>query len=122
MNSMIASFKPLKGDPPAVVLGDLDLVRPLAMRRIPVVLATSDPDDIALRSRHLAGHAILRGAEGTAERAESLIALGARLSGELGARLPLFYGSDQDLGLLYRYRPELSRYYLFLINDEALAW
>jgi D-aspartate ligase len=120
---MIASKLPFRRHAtprPAVLLGDLDLLRPLAMRKVPVVLAAQSPADITLRSRHVHGHAILR--ESRPERTEDLIELGARLASAIGAPVPLFYGADADLELIYEARDELSRHYLFALNEPDLSW
>ena len=110
--------------PPAVVLGDLTLVRPHGMAGIPVVVATTDPADVTLRSRYVSGHVVLPGFEGAdLERsAVALLELGARLADASGGPVPLVYGTDRHLELLYRYRHELARYYLFLLNDVELGW
>jgi predicted ATP-grasp superfamily ATP-dependent carboligase len=104
-----------------VLLGNLDLLRPLALRKIPVVLVAWSPEDPTLRSRHLRGHAIF-GARTPDERARALLELGARLEATLGGRVPLVYGSDADLEMLYAHRDELSRHYLFLLNDPEIGW
>lgn len=121
MEAFRLPFRRGLGPRPAVLLGNLDLLRPLAMRKIPVILVTSNPDDVTLRSRHLSGHAILEG-DSPAERARGLLELGARLEEALGDRVPLIYGSDADLELLYEHRSELSRHYLFLLNDPEVGW
>ncbi|HEU4407992.1 MAG TPA: hypothetical protein VFS43_22210 [Polyangiaceae bacterium] len=110
--------------PPALVLGDLTLVRPHGMAGIPVVVGTTDPDDVTLRSRYVSGHVVLPGFEGAGlERsAVALLEVGARLADASGGRVPLVYGTDRHLELLYRYRRELARYYLFLLNDDELGW
>ncbi|HEU4404484.1 MAG TPA: hypothetical protein VFS43_04245 [Polyangiaceae bacterium] len=110
--------------PPAVVLGDLTLVRPHGMAGIPVVVGTTDPADVTLRSRYVSGHVVLPGfgPAGLERSALALLELGARLADAYGGRVPLVYGTDLHLELLYRYRGELARYYLFLLNDERLGW
>ncbi len=113
------------GRPPAVVLGDLSLVRPIAMAKIPVILATSEADDLALRSRVLAGHRVVSTfvePEGRARCAEELVDLGRRLQRRLGRKVPLFYNSDKHLELLYQHRAALSDAFLMVLNDEDVAW
>ena len=39
-----------------------------------------------------------------------------------GARIPLIYGSDAQLELLYRHRAALERRFLFLLNQDDLGW
>jgi predicted ATP-grasp superfamily ATP-dependent carboligase len=109
---------------PAVVLGDLTLVRPLAWAGVPVVAVTTDPEEPALRSRHVLRSLVVPGFVGDAQAsaAARLRALGEALVAETGGPVPLFYGQDKQLELLYRYRRELEPHFLFLLNDEALAW
>jgi predicted ATP-grasp superfamily ATP-dependent carboligase len=111
--------------PPAVVLGDLSLIRPLGWARIPVILATPAPDSVASRSRYLLGCCRipeLVSKEARAEAARALVHLGARLTQTLGLRVPLFYQSDKDLELLYEHREALEQRYLFVLNEEDTAW
>jgi D-aspartate ligase len=112
-----------KGGPPVVVLGDLALIRPLAMAGIPVIVATTDPGDEVLRSRHVRGGCIVPGFDepNAGSSAEILLELGHELHRGLGRKVPLVYGSDHHLDLLYAYRRELSEHYLFVLNDEDLA-
>ena len=39
-----------------------------------------------------------------------------------GARVPLFYGSDDQLEMLYRHRERLEEHFKLLLNGERLAW
>ncbi|WP_197041149.1 carboxylate--amine ligase [Chondromyces apiculatus] len=90
------------------------------MAGIPVILATRDPDDISRHSRYVQATTVL-----PAERdqgAAALIALGDRLCAALGRRALLVYGSDKDLDLIYHHRKELADRFLFVLNDEELAW
>lgn len=105
------------------MLGDLTLVRPLGMAGIPVILATSDPHDEARRSRHVGGACELPGFEEPhrAASAEILFDLGATLHRRLGRKVPLVYGSDYHLDLLYEHRGDLAEHYLFTLNHEPLA-
>lgn len=110
--------------PPAVVLGDLALVRPLGMAGIPVVLGSSRPHDETLRSRHVRGAFVVPGwtGERSSSSARTLVEVGARLSDALGRKVPLVYQSDVHLDMIYRHRAELSEHFLFVLNDEGLAW
>jgi len=122
-----------------VVLGDLTLVRPHGVVGIPVILATRDPHDISLRSRYVHGGCVLPPAAGVAgaeegspaaiaaaaaraRSAEVLLDTGERLHRALGRKIPLVYGSDKDLELIYLHRRELAEHYAFVLNDEDLAW
>jgi D-aspartate ligase len=119
---------PLKGlragEPTAVVLGDLTLVRPLGQESIAVVVGTSDPGDVTLRSRYARAHWPLPapGPHSAAAEVASLRRLGQLIAARLGRKVPLFYGTDRQLELLYRHRQELGEVFLFLINDDALGW
>lgn len=106
--------------PPAVVIGDLTLIRPHGMAGIPVIVATREPRDVALRSRYVRGACVLPAEPRLAVRA--LLELGDRLHRALGRRVPLVYGSDRDLDLLYRHREALSQRYLFVLNEPDLCW
>jgi predicted ATP-grasp superfamily ATP-dependent carboligase len=112
------------GQPPAVVAGDLTLIRPLGWHGVPVVAVTTDLGDPNLRSRFVDGHCLVTG-HGPAHEVpllRQLVTLGERLREALGRPVPLFYGQDSDLELLYRHRRLLERHFLFVINDEPLAW
>lgn len=106
--------------PPAVVIGDLTLIRPHGMAGIPVIVATRDPGDVALRSRYVRGARVLPAEPRLA--VDALLDLGDRLYRALGRRVPLVYGTDRELDLLYRHREALSRRYLFVLNEPDLAW
>lgn len=105
---------------PAVLMGDLTLVRPLALAKIPFILVTTDPADVALRSRFVDEHLIVGGWDDTA--LPPLIALGERLRARHGQKAPLFCGSDAQLEFIYRHRDELGRSFALAINDPDLAW
>jgi D-aspartate ligase len=112
------------GRPPAVVAGDLTLVRPLGWHGVPIIAVTTDPADPVLRSRYVHGHCLVPGYDPAHEEAtaQALAELGERLRRLLGRPVPLFYGQDNQLELLYRHRELLSQAFLFLLNDEPLAW
>jgi predicted ATP-grasp superfamily ATP-dependent carboligase len=112
------------GCPPAVVAGDLTLVRPLGWYGIPVVAVTADPEDVTLRSRYVAGHCLVPGFSRLHEHAtvRALAELGQRLAQALGRKVPLLYGQDCQLELLYRNREALEEHFLFVLNDDTLGW
>ena len=120
------SFDRLKpSQPPVVVMGDLTLIRTIAAAQVPIVLATSEEDDIALHSRYLSGSRVVSAfvqQPGLDRCAEELVDLGTRLSRHLGRKVPLFYNSDKHLEVIYRHRKALSDVYLMLLNDEDVAW
>jgi predicted ATP-grasp superfamily ATP-dependent carboligase len=112
-----------RGRPPAVVLGDLSLVRPHGMAGIPVVLATDDPEDPTRWSRHVRHTAVLPGYDDRNRHrsAQVLLDLGARLHDALGLKVPLVYCTDPQLTLVYENRRALAEHFLFTLNDEPLA-
>jgi predicted ATP-grasp superfamily ATP-dependent carboligase len=119
----VVAHKLRRERPPVVVLGGLSLVRSLGRARIPALLATSDPADVSLRSRHVAGLCRLpeASAGGDAAVIDTLVRAGEELHRALGRKVPLFYANDDQLSLIYRHRRELARHYLLLLNDPDLA-
>src|SRR5262245_2140107 len=81
---------------PAVVLGDLSLVRPLNWAGIPVVMGTDDTTDPGLWSRHVKSSFVLPGYSVDKRRhsAAQLQEIGERLVRRHGQRIPLIYGQD----------------------------
>lgn len=110
--------------PPAVVLGDLTLVRPLGWEHVPVVAVSTDAADVTFRSRYVDGHCVVPGYRPAQENATVAIlrALGAELSDRCGSRAPLYYGGDDQLEMLYRHRRELAAEFEFILNEQGLAW
>jgi D-aspartate ligase len=111
--------------PPAVVLGDLSLIRALGWARIPVILATPTPDGQASKSRYLLGSCPipeLVDPAARAQAAQALVELGTALAEALGRPIPLYYQSDKDLQLLYEHRQTLETCYLLVLNEEEIAW
>lgn len=108
---------------PAVVLGDLTLIRPHGMAGIPVVAAVEDPRDVALRSRFVRGSCVVPGfGEGRTEASvEVLLRLGERLRREIGCRSPLVYGSDKHVEMLIEHGRALSEYYMFTTCSEEVG-
>ena len=107
--------------PPVVLLGGISLVRSLGLARIPAIVATSDPDEPALASRYCSGRLLLPPMKEPQAVVDRLVALGEALSGRLGRRVPLMYGSDDALQLIYAHRERLQRYFLFLLGDRRVA-
>jgi D-aspartate ligase len=104
-------------------MGDVTLVRPLGWAGVPVVAVTTDPDDVVRRCRYVVETYLVPGygAEARARTVESLCALGDRLVATHG-RIPLFYGQDPQLEVLYQSRAELERRFSFVLNDDDVAW
>lgn len=107
--------------PPVVLLGGISLVRSLGLARIPAIVATSDPDEPGLASRYCAARVVLPSMKEPQAVVDHLVALGEELSAGLGRRVPLMYGSDDALELIYAHRERLQRYFLFLLSDRRVA-
>jgi predicted ATP-grasp superfamily ATP-dependent carboligase len=109
---------------PVLLLGHLDLVRPLGLAGIPVLLGVTDPGDLALRSRYVLGHTVHQGfgggeaGAGTLARLLSVGEVAERLFGE---RVPLFHGDGEALAYIRRHRRALAPHYRFVLVDDALA-
>ncbi len=118
----VTRFSPER--PPALVLGDITLVRPHGMVGTPVIVATTDPADEVLFSRHVSAACLVPGfEEGNRDASAAiLLRLGERLHAALGRRIPLFYGTDPQLELIYRHRRALAQHFLFLLNEEDVCW
>ena len=112
-----AALKP----PTAVLVGGVNLVRCLGLAGIHAVVATPDPEEPALASRHCNEGVLLP----SFDRPEAVVAalerLGERLIAENGAPPALLYGSDDALDLIYRHRERLSRVFRLLLNDPGVA-
>jgi D-aspartate ligase len=110
-----------RAHPPVVLLGGINLVRTVGLAGLQAIVATSDPDEPALASRYCTAAAMIPPADQHDARVEALVTLGHRLAGIYGTRVPLMYGSDEALGLIYANRERLARYYLFLVSEPAVA-
>jgi D-aspartate ligase len=108
---------------PAVVLGDLSLVRPLNWAGIPVVMGTDDTFDPGLWSRHVKSSFVLPGysVDKRRQSAARLQEIGERLCRRHGQRIPLIYGQDAQLAMMYEAREPLSQHFRFVINEPALG-
>ncbi|HUP30360.1 MAG TPA: hypothetical protein VM122_09325 [Usitatibacter sp.] len=102
--------------PPVVLLGGINLVRTLGMAGLQAVVATSDPEEPALLSRHCTAALMLPDADQHDARVEALVMAGRQLAGAYGCRVPLMYGSDDALELVNANRERLSRYFLFMLS------
>jgi predicted ATP-grasp superfamily ATP-dependent carboligase len=107
--------------PPVMLLGGLNIARALGLAGIPVIIASSDPEETAFASRYCSGRLLLPAQPDRAAVAELLLRVGERLSSGLGRRLPLFYGNDDWQRLVQDYRSDLARYYALLLNDAEVG-
>ncbi|HEY3357303.1 MAG TPA: hypothetical protein VGQ83_28900, partial [Polyangia bacterium] len=109
------------GRPAAVVLGGLNLVRALGLAGVPVVVATADADSLALASRYAVGRIALPADPAAEATAAALLAAGAQLHAAAGRRVPLFYGGDDALRLLYDFGTALAAHFEFRTSAPALG-
>src|SRR4051812_43206474 len=106
---------------PVLLLGGLNLTRTLGMARIPVILASSRPDELAAASRHCASFFLLPPLERHEAVLEALLAAGERLRAAYGAPLPLFYSNDDYQEIVQGGRERLGRTFRLLLNDPHVA-
>ncbi|HEY0707243.1 MAG TPA: hypothetical protein VGG33_10610, partial [Polyangia bacterium] len=112
------------GQVPALVLGDLTLVRPLGWAAIPVVAVSTAADDVTFLSRYVGGRCVVPGylPPQDGRTTDVLCALGKKLAALCGRRVPLVYGSDDQLELIYRQRARFVQDLHLVLNPPALAW
>lgn len=106
----------LPGRVPAVLLGDLSMLRCFVGTGIPFVLASDSEDDLTLRSRHATQTALVAPASDTDRALSDLTHLGASIP----RRPVLYYGNDAQLLLVSRHRERLGIYYRFRLPPEDL--
>ena len=106
---------------PVMLLGGLNLVRALGLAGIQAIVATSDREEPALHSRYCTVPAMIPPPEQHDARVDAIASLGERLAGLYGRRVPLMYGSDDALELVYAHRERLGRYFLFLVCEPDVA-
>jgi predicted ATP-grasp superfamily ATP-dependent carboligase len=106
---------------PALLLGGVNLVRALGLAGIPVIVASADEDEPAFASRYCAAKCLLPPLNHPEAGVDAIVTIGDRLSSMYGRRVPLFYGSDDYLKLLYAHRERLERYFLLMLNEPAVG-
>ena len=104
-----------------MLLGGLNVTRALGLAGVPVIVASPAQHEPAFASRYCTGRLLLPRTDDRSAAVEALLRAGEQLSGELGTRLPLFYGNDDRQRLVQDYRAELARYYALLLNDTEVA-
>jgi predicted ATP-grasp superfamily ATP-dependent carboligase len=107
---------------PAVLVGGVNLVRGLGLAGIPAIVATPDPEEPAIASRYCVRHVLLPDFSNGEACAAALAALGDALAAVHGQRVPLLYGSDDGLELIYAHRARLERSFLMMLNDADVAF
>jgi predicted ATP-grasp superfamily ATP-dependent carboligase len=91
------------------------------MAAIPAIVASSDERDPAFASRYCEGRCLLPSRYQTDALAEALLEAGDRLFASLGHRIPLMYGADDWLELIYAHRENMQQKFLLLLNDTEVA-
>jgi D-aspartate ligase len=107
--------------PPALLLGNVNLVRALGLGGIPAIVASPDPDAPAKASRYAQGSLLLPPLESRDAVLETLLRAGERLAGSLGGKALLVYGSDDYLGLIQEHHAALAPYFALILNDPEVA-
>lgn len=102
---------------PAVVCGDLNLLRCLADREIPLVVVASDSSEPTLRSRYAERTHLIS----EPSHAEQAVAELERIGREMPERPVLYYGTDAMLLLLSRHRARLEQLYRFMLPEPELV-
>ncbi len=103
---------------PVLLLGGINLARTLGLAGIPAVVASPDPDDAVFASRHCAGRCVIPPLAHR-DAVDALVAIGDRLCAHYGRRVPLMYGSDDALELVYAHRERLDRHFRVLACDTT---
>jgi len=108
----------IRGPAPAVISGDLNMLRCFVGRGIPIVIVASDPQEPTLRSRFCERSQIIAPPAQHPERALSeLEALGSSY-----CQTPvLYYGTDEMLLFVSRNRERLARMFRFSMPEPELV-
>ncbi len=120
----VLDFDPRRFDPsrpPVLLLGGLNILRPLGQAGIPAIVAASDAGATPFASRYCSGRCVLPPLEHRDAALAALAEVGERLSSALGTRVPLMYGNDEGLELVQDAREQLSAYFRFVLNDPDVA-
>lgn len=102
---------------PAVICGDLNMVRCFAGSGIPTVVVCVDPQDVTFASRYCGQRRIVSSPLAHPQQAaDDLVALGK----EFTEPPVLYYADDAMLPVVSRYRDRLAEYYRFLLPEPQL--
>lgn len=102
---------------PAVLLGDLNMLRCFARSGVPIVVASSNAREPVLRSRHAQQRTLIAPFEDTERVLEDLEAIGRTYP----ARPSLFYGTDLQLVTIARHRDRLQRHFRLRLPSTELV-
>jgi predicted ATP-grasp superfamily ATP-dependent carboligase len=106
---------------PVVLLGGVAIVRALGAARIPVLVASLNPEAPGRWSRHCSGFIALAPASGREALAQQLAREGRQLALRHGGPLPLFYDNDDRLALVQDFRDLLAPHFALLLNERGLG-
>jgi D-aspartate ligase len=100
------------------------LVRPLGWNHLPVVAVSTHSDDVVFRSRYVGGRCLVPGYLGANQgiAVRILCSLGGVLERHCGEKVPLFYGSDDQLEMLYQNRSRFEQHYKLVLNHDDVGW
>ena len=107
--------------PPVLLAAGPVLLRPLGRAGIPAIVASSDEDDPTFASRYCGGRCVLPPRSQPDALIDALVDAGDRLFALFGRRVPLMYGEDYFLELIYRHRARLQEKFLLLLSDPDVA-
>lgn len=100
---------------PAVIVGDLDLIRPVKRAGVDVV-AVADGEGPTRYSRHLLSYVPIPSPYFEGDLVDRL----EQVSGGGAAKLPLLFQQDRELMTISRHRERLAERYSFVLADHEL--
>jgi D-aspartate ligase len=104
--------------PPACVIGDMDLIRPLGLAGVPVVVVTSRPDAAARFTRYR--RAVVDWPH-PADDPDGAVAALVRFGSQQPAKPVLFCQGDADLLLVSRARAALAPHFLLTLPGSEMV-
>src|SRR5688572_6766084 len=107
--------------PPVLLLGGVNLARALGLAGIPAIVASSDPEEPAFASRYCVGTVLLPPLSRPEAVIDALIDVSAKLLHAIGCHVPLMYGNDNWLELIYAHRDRLVGHFTMVLNDTDVA-
>ncbi|MER9801128.1 hypothetical protein NKJ36_29170 [Mesorhizobium sp. M0142] len=107
--------------PPVLLVAGPVLLRPLAMAGIPAIVASSDANDPTFASRYCNERCILPPRSEPEALVDALVDVGNLLCKSVGRRVPLMYGEDYFLELVYAHRERLTKTFLLLLSEPEVG-